>query len=69
MEDSTKYVECCVCRKRIPFGTVVLTKRNLCGIYCSPNCYAEDHDIGCCRTPLSQDLAWRKDHLVFEVMI
>ena len=64
MEKEIKYCQCSVCGKRIPLGEVVLTKRYYCGIYCSPNCYAESFDIGACRTPLSEDLAFRKDVLV-----
>lgn len=64
MEEEIKYCQCSICGKRILLGEVVLTKRYFCGIYCSPNCYAESFDIGACHTPLSEDLAFRKDVLV-----
>lgn len=56
-----EYVECSVCGKKIYLGENVLTKPFYVGIYCSPNCYAQDKDIGCCITPLTEELAVRKE--------
>lgn len=65
MEEEIKYVECSVCRKRLYLGEKVLTKRFYAGIYCSPNCYANSFDIGCCQTVLTEDFAFKKDVLVY----
>lgn len=50
-----QYVECSVCGKKLYFGEKVLTKQGYVGIFCSPNCFANDFNIGCCQTLLTKD--------------
>lgn len=59
-----QYVKCSHCGKKLYFGEKVLTKPNYCGVYCSPNCFAQSFNIGCCSTPLTKEFAFRKDCLV-----
>ena len=61
-----QYVKCSVCGKKIYFGEKVLTKLHYVGVYCSPNCFANDFNIGCCETPLSKELAQRKEVTIRE---
>lgn len=56
-----QYVECSICGKKLYFGEKVLTKPHYVGIYCSPNCFANDFAIDCCRTPLTKEFAVRKE--------
>lgn len=56
-----QYVKCSVCGKKIYLGERVLTKLHYVGVYCSPNCFANDFSIGCCETPLTEELAYRKE--------
>lgn len=64
--EMSQYVECSVCGKRLYFDEGVYTRRQYCGIYCSPNCFAKDFDINCCLTPLTKELASRKEVSVKE---
>ena len=59
--EKSQYVVCSVCGKRLYFDEKVYTKRYCCGIYCSPNCFAQDYNIGCCLTPLTAELALAKE--------
>ena len=39
----TKYVKCRCCAKRIYFGERIYKFKGYLGVYCSANCFAEEH--------------------------
>ena len=39
----------------------MLIKPHYVGVFCSPNCFANDFNIGCYETPLTKELACRQE--------
>lgn len=56
-----QYVEYSTCGKKIYFGEKVLIKPHYVCVYCSPNCFANDFNIGCYEIPLTKELAYRQE--------
>ena len=58
-----RYVRCNHCNQRIFFGSKVNHYKGYCGVYCSAECFAQEHSV---ETELNEELADNSCCTVFD---